>query len=148
MIRVKAQGYTLIELIVVVTLMACLLGSIQIGMRGYEEKQFSLAVREVEESIAYVRHAAVKTGRQYNIYCFTNRVLVRQGVEKPIYTIYLNDQIKIPADITGKWIRFDGSMASPKVGTVTLIHQGIKKQADITVNIATGKTTVKFMQLK
>ncbi len=143
----EQRGYTLIEVIVVIALLGIVLSSINISTKWVQNVQFKTAVRQVEEGLIYVRQAAVKTGKQYNLYCFSNRVLIRRGVEKPIYTIYLSKGMSIPDNITGKHLIFRGSMASPKTGTISIIHQGIKQQADITVYIATGKIAVKYKAL-
>ena len=129
----KQKGYTLVELVVVIAVISITIGSIMGSMKWFQNIQFKLAVGEVEDALIYVRQAAIKTGKQYNLYCFSNRVLVRQGVEKPIYTIYLSKGIRIPDNITGKHVIFRGAMASPKTGTITLINEDIKQRADITV---------------
>ena len=143
----KQKGYTLVELVVVIAVISITIGSIMGSVKWFQNIQFKLAVGQVEDAIIYVRQAAVKTGKQYNLYCFSNRVLVRQGVEKPIYTIYLSKGIRIPDNITGKHLIFRGTMASPKTGTITLINEDIEQQADITVYIATGKVAVKYKSL-
>lgn len=143
----KQKGYTLVELVVVIAVISITIGSIMSGIKWFQNIQFKLAVGEVEDALIYVRQAAIKTGKQYNLYCFSNRVLVRQGVEKPIYTIYLSKGIRIPDNITGKHVIFRGAMASPKTGTITLINEDIKQRADITVYIATGKVAVKYKSL-
>lgn len=143
----KQKGYTLVELVVVIAVISITIGSIMGGVKWFQNIQFKLAVGEVEDALIYVRQSAIKTGKQYNLYCFSNRVLVRQGIEKPIYTIYLSRGIKIPNNITGKHLIFRGSMASPKTGTITLINEDIKQQADITVYITTGKVAIKYKRL-
>ena len=143
----KQRGYSLIEVVIVIALIGITVGTICTSVRWIQTMQFKASVRQVEEGLTYVRQAAVKTGKQYNLYCFSNRVLVRQGVEKPIYTIYLGKGMMIPDHITGKHLIFRGSMASPKTGTITIRHQSIRQQADITVYIATGKIAVKYKAL-
>ena len=143
----KQKGYTLVELVVVIAVISITIGSIMGSVKWFQNIQFKLAVGQVEDALIYVRQAAVKTGKQYNLYCFSNRVLVRQGVEKPIYTIYLSKGIRIPDNITGKHLIFRGTMASPKTGTITLINEDIEQQADITVYIATGKVAIKYKSL-
>lgn len=143
----KQKGYVLVELVVIIAVIGITIGSIMGGVKWFQNIQFKLAVGEVENALIYVRQAAVKTGQQYNLYCFSNRVLVRQGVNKPIYTIRLSKGIKIPDNITGKHLIFRGSKASSKTGTITLINKDIKQRADITVYIATGKVAVKYKSL-
>lgn len=143
----KQKGYSLIEVVIVIALIGITVGTVCASVKWFQTMQFKTAVRQVEEGLTYVRQAAVKTGKQYNLYCFSDRVLVRRGVEKPIYTIYLGKEMMIPDNITGKHLIFRGSMASPKTGTITIIHQSIKQRADITVYIATGKIAVKYRAL-
>ena len=143
----KERGFTLVEIVVVIAILGISMGTIVTSVKWVQRIQFTATVRQVEESLTYVRQAAVKTGRQYNLYCFSNRVLVRQGVQKPIYTVHLSKGTYIPDNITGKNLVFRGSMASLKTGTITLINEEINQRADITVYIATGKIAVKYKSL-
>ncbi len=143
----NSKGYTLVEMIVVILLVGVVGSTISISSKLIQQVAFMQLVQEVEKDIIFARDAAVATGKQYNIYCFSNRVLVRQGVEKPIYTTKLSRGIYIPDSITGKWIKFYGTMASPKTGTITLVCTSLHMQARITLRIATGKTTVYYIAL-
>ena len=143
----KQKGYTLVELVVVIAIISITLGTVLNSVNDIQKMAFRGSVREVEEALVYVRQAAVKTGRQYNVYCFSNRILVRQGVNKPLYTIHLSRGTYIPDNITGKHLIFRGSMASPKTGTITLINKEINEYVDITVYIATGKIAVKYKSI-
>lgn len=143
----KQKGFTLIEIMLVIVLIGMTVGGFYTSVRWMETMAFKSAVRQVEEGLTYVRQAAVKTGKQYNVYCFNDSVLVRQGVHPPIYTINLGKGIRIPDGITGKHLIFRGSMASPRTGTITIRHERLRQQADITVYIATGKIAVKYKAL-
>ena len=141
------KGHTLIEIIMVIFLMVLISQSIIIGTRFIKQVAFYKLVYEVEQCIILARDAAVATGDQYNTYCFSDRIIVRQGMTKPIYTVKMIYDVYIPNDITGKWIRFKGTMATSKAGTITLVCKSLGIQADITVRIATGKTTVYYRAL-
>lgn len=143
----KQSGFSLIQVVLVIVLISLTVGAIHTSIKWIETIELRTATRQVEEALTYVRQAAVKTGKQYNVYCFSDRVLVRQGVQKPIYTIYLGKGMTIPDGITGKYLIFRGSMASPKTGTITIRHESRGQQADITVYIATGKIAVKYKAL-
>lgn len=145
--RMKESGHSLIEVLMVVLLIGLIGGTINIGTYLVQRASFEKKVVEVEQGIMWARDAATMTGRRYNIYCLRNRVLVRQGTEKPKHTIRLSEGLYIPRDITGKFIRFNGTMASPRTGTITIVCEALGLQADITVRVATGKTTVTYRAL-
>ncbi len=144
----KQEGYTLVEMLAVVLLIGIVCLGSMLSVKLAQKARFCAQVQEVERGIIFARDTATMTGDQYNTYCFSNRVLVRQGCEKPIYTIRLSEGTYIPDTITGKWIRFNGTMASPQTGTITLVCEDIGLKADITVRIATGKTTIKWYTIQ
>lgn len=143
----NCKGYTLIEILIVIFLVALTSEAISHSTRLVKKTVFIQLVNEVEQDVIFARDAATATGKQYNVYCFSNRVILRQGVQKPIHTTKMIQDVYIPNDITGKWIKFYGTMASPKTGTITLICKPLGMQANITVRIATGKTTVYYRTL-
>lgn len=141
------KGYSLIEVVVVILVISLIGSSISIGKRMVDMTVFHHLVKEVEQDLIFARDAATATGRQYNVYCFSDSVLLRQGVKKPIHTTMLSRGIYIPNNITGKWIKFNGTMASGTPGTITLVSKSLGIQADITVRIATGKITIYYRAL-
>ena len=73
----KEQGYTMLELVAVLALLGIIGCTVIFGTRLQDERAFKSTVRAVEESLIYVRQAAVKTGRQYNVFCLPDAVVVR-----------------------------------------------------------------------
>lgn len=138
------KGHTLIETVIVILLISLGGYTLHISKRYMQEATLNILAKEVEQGIISAQQMAVSTGRQYNIYCLSNRILIRQGVEAPIYKINMPNEVTIPSNITGKWIRFEGKIAPSKAGTIELVHNGLRKSARITVRVATGKTTIYF----
>lgn len=138
------KGYTFIELIGVILLSSILGCTAMVGHRYVQTVTFHSKVKEVETGIVFARQAAIRTGRYYNVYCTSEKIYIRCGVEPALYKIQLGSGMKVDKESTGKHIMFIGSMAPSKAGTIILVHEGLRRRARITVRIATGKTTVYF----
>ena len=141
----KQKGITLIETVVVVGLLSIIMGAGLMNTSIVHNVRFNKAVNEVEQALIYARQATVMTGNEHNIYCFSNRVFVRRGIQKPIYIVDLGEEVYIPDGCTGKKIFFCESMAVVKAGTIELISKAIKRKAEITVGIATGKVRTRYV---
>lgn len=147
MIR-NQKGMTLVELVMVLLLIGIAGSSITIGQHMLQEVTLKAKANEVVTGLEYIKESAVATGEQYNVFCFENRILVRKGMEKPLYTIRLGNGIRIPNGITGQWIRFRGTMAPcDGAATIKLIGNSLKKQVRITVGVGTGKVRVYYETL-
>ena len=141
----KQQGFTLIETVVVIGLISILISAGVMTISLVNNARFNKAVNEVEQAVVYARQATVFTGQEHNVYCFSNRVLVRRGVGKPIYTVRLGEEVYIPSDCTGRRLYFCDSMAVVKAGTIELISKTTGRQAKITVSVATSKVTTRYI---
>lgn len=125
-----------------------LLGSmIGYSIEMVQQVAFESKVNEVVQAVEYVKHHAVMTGRQYNTFCFENRILIRRERDKPIYTIYLDKGMYIPQYITGRFLIFDGSAVVDQAGTIEMISKPLKKKARITVGVATSKVRVYYEEI-
>lgn len=144
----KPKGYTLIEVLAVILMIGIIGSSIQVGSAYVQRVAFETLVKEVEKGIINAQQRAVATGRQYNVYCTEKKVYIRQGVNPPIYLFQMGEEVTIPIHITGKHIKFNGTMAPSKAGTIEFLHRSLGKKARITIRVATGKTTVYFEALK
>lgn len=142
------KGMTLIELVMVIVLIGVVGSGVTVGQRMLREVTLEAKVKEVVTGLEYIKRSAVATGQQYNVVCFENRVLVRRGIDRPLYTIRLGDHIKVPYGITGQWIRFKGTVApSGGAATITLVDEILRKKVDITVGVATGKVRLYYKTL-
>ena len=137
-----SKGYSLVEMIMVIFLIGMLGSFVEVGSKLLMEAKFQATVTEVERGLNMARQMAVGTGRQYNVLCIGNRVLIRRSIEEPLHRIYGGQSMQLSCSTSDKLILFDGHAAPSKAGTITVKHKGLKKQARITVRIATGKTTV------
>ncbi len=147
MIR-NQNGMTLIELIMVLLLMGIIGSSVTVGTRMLQEVTLKAKVHEVVTGLEYVKQSAVATGEAYNVCCFEHKIYVRKGIEKAAYVIRLGDGIRVPKDITGMLIRFNGTMApSDGAATIKLVDDSLKKQVRITVGVGTGKIRVYYEAL-
>lgn len=139
------KGYTLIELVMVLLLIALLGSGVQIGNRMVKEVTLKAKVSEVVKGIEYIKQSAVTTGNTYAIICFENRVLFRQLPHDTLYKVQLGQHIAVPASMTGEhFFQFTGTMAPSKAGTLILKDKSLRKQARITVGVATGKVRVYY----
>lgn len=147
-LKPNQKGYTLIELIVVLLLVALLGSGIQIGNRLVKEVTLKAKVNEVVEGIECIKQSAVSTGNTYAIMCFENRVLFRKLPHDTLYKVQLGQSIKVPANMTGEhFFKFNGTMAPSKGGTLILKDKSLGKQARITLGIATGKVRVYYEKI-
>lgn len=139
------KGYTLIELVMVLLLIALLGSGVQIGNRMVKEVTLKAKVSEVVEGIEYIKQSAVATGNTYATLCFENRVLFRKLPHNTLYKVQLGQSISVPAHMTGEhFFKFNGRMAPSKGGTLILEDKSLGKRARITVGIATGKVRVYY----
>ena len=139
------KGYTLIELVMVILLMALLGSGVQIGNRMVKEVTLKAKVNEVVKGIECMKQSAVATGNLYAIICFENRVLFRKLPHDTLYKVQLGKDITVPASMIGDHLfKFNGTMAPSKGGTLILRDKSLRKQARITVGIATGKVRVYY----
>lgn len=139
------KGYTLIELIMVLLLIALLGSGVQIGNRMVKEVTLKAKVNEVVEGIECIKQSAVSTGNTYAMICFENRVLFRKLPHDTLYKVQLGQSITVPANMTGEhFFKFNGTMAPSKAGTLILKDKSLGKQARITLGVATGKVRVYY----
>ena len=139
------KGYTLIELIMVLLLIALLGSGVQIGNRMVKEVTLKAKVNEVVEGIECIKQSAVSTGNTYAIMCFENRVLFRKLPHDTLYKVQLGQSITVPGNMTGEhFFKFNGTMAPSKAGTLILKDKSLGKQARITLGVATGKVRVYY----
>ena len=139
------KGYTLIELVTVLLLMALLGCGVQIGNRMVKEVTLKAKVSEIVKGIEYIKQSAAVTGNTYAIICFENRILFRKLPHDTLYKVQLGQNIRVPAHMTGEhFFKFKGTMAPSKGGTLILKDKSLRKQARITVGIATGKVRVYY----
>lgn len=128
--------------------------STQIGSQIVQKVQFESVVNEVAQGIRQIQQCSVMTGRQYNIYCTQNKIYLRQGNVPAFYKIWVQNGVEVSIRdnkgklMTGKNIKFYGTMAPAKAGTIILKHTGLNKEARITVRVATGKVTVYYKKDK
>lgn len=141
------RGFSLIELMVALLLIAIGSSFIKLGMNYAEEVRFKSLVKEVERGIKSAQYMANSTGKEYNILCTEKAVYIRPGYKAAIYKFNMDKHVTIPRDITGKQISFSGRMAPAKGGTIELVHAALSKKARITVRVGTGKTTIYFEDL-
>lgn len=136
------KGFTLIEIVCVIILLGLLTPLVGIkGQEAISRAHLNKVVNEIVIGIEESKIYAVQTGKQYNLYCFSNRVLLRQGITYR-RKICIPEGITIPDNITGKWIRFKGSFAPVRAGTIELHCKKLNKRVRITVGVATGKVRV------
>ncbi len=141
----KQNGFTLIEVVVTIGLISVMMGTGIMTISLVNNARFRSAVDQVEQAVIYAREATVTTGREHNIYCFSNRVLVRRGIEKPIYTVQLGQEVYIPDNCTGKKLYFCDSMAVARAGTIELVSKTTGRKAKITVSVATSKVRTRYI---
>jgi prepilin-type N-terminal cleavage/methylation domain-containing protein len=141
------RGFSLLELLVALLLIAIGSSFIKLGMNYAEEVRFKSLVKEVERGIKSAQYMANSTGKEYNILCTEKAVYIRPGYKAAIYKFDMDKHVTIPRDITGKQISFSGRMAPAKGGTIELVHATLAKKARITVRVGTGKTTIYFEDL-
>lgn len=138
------RGYTLIELVMVLLLIALLGSGIQVGNQMVKEVILKTKASEVVAGIEYMKQTAVATGNTYAIICFENRVLFRKLPHDTLYKVQLGQSITVPAHMTGEhFFIFRGTMAT-KGDTLILKDKSLGKQVRITVGIATGKVRVYY----
>lgn len=138
------KGYTLIELVMVLLLMALLGSGVQISNRMVKAVTLKAKTSEVVEGIEYIKQSAVATGNTYAIICFEDRILFRKLPHDTLYKVQLGKNIRVPADRVGEhFFVFRGTMAT-KGDTLILKDKSLRKQARITVGIATGKVRVYY----
>ena len=142
----KQDGFTLIEVVVATGLLAIIMSFAIMTTSLINNARFNKAVSEVAQVVEYARQATALTGIEHNIRCFSNRVVVKKGVEKPIYTVHLGEDVYISDGCTGKKLFFRESMAVVRAGTIELISRTNNRSAEITVSIATGKVTTKYIR--
>lgn len=145
-IRMKQRGFSLIGTVCIILLSAVLMETAVIGNYMVERARLEGKVNEVVQGIELVRNASIFTGRQYNLFCFDNRILLRQS-QTCFDKIYLSSEMYIPSDITGGWIRFNGTAAPLRAGTILINDKRLKMRARITVGVATGKVNVYYEAL-
>lgn len=139
------RGYTLLELVIVGLLIALLGSSIQISNRMLKEVTLKAKVSEVVEGIEYMKQSAIATGNNYALICSDHYILFKGLPYDTLFTVQLGENITVPADITGKYFfRFNGTMAPSGAGTLTLRDKSLRRQARITVGVATGKIRVYY----
>jgi len=139
------KGYTLIELVIVLLLIALLGSGVQIGNQMVKEVTLKAKVSEVVKGIECMKQSAAATGNTYAMICFENRVLFRKLPHDTLYKVQLGKGIKVPANMTGEhFFKFNGTMAPSKGGTLILKDKSLGKQARITVGVATGKVRIYY----
>lgn len=141
------KGYTLIEMVMVLLLMGIMGYMVIIGNRMLDRTILEAKVNQVTKGIEYAKQAAATSGRQYNVFFFKNRVLVRQGMEKPIYTIHLVDDQRIYAKSGDQMILFAGDITTKDACTIKIINDKLGEQAKITVDVATSKVRVYYEKI-
>ncbi len=141
----RQSGFTLIEVVVTIGLISIMVGTGIMTTSLVSNARFRKAVDEVEQAVIYAREATVATGQEHNIYCLSDRVLVRRGIQKPIYTVHLGEEVYIPSSCTGRKLYFCNSMAVAKAGTIELVSKTTERKANITVSVATSKVTTRYI---
>ncbi|MDF2613646.1 MAG: hypothetical protein K0S71_1432 [Clostridia bacterium] len=143
----KQKGFSLLEVILVMLILSIGTVCVHTHTLYVEKMKFDILVKEVEKGIKSAQYMANITGREYNVLCTEKKVYIRPGYKKAVYVFDMGKNVVIPRDITGKQISFNGRMAPAKGGTILLINTALKKEARITIRVATGKTTIYFNKL-
>lgn len=145
---IKQKGYTLVELVVVILLIGVMGSMMQIGNKMIEHIALETSVQQVTKGIEYAKQAAAVSGQQYNVFFHENRVLVRKGIEKPIYTIRLPKNQRIYVRMGEQMVMFDGDITTKDAQTIKIINDNLNRQARLTVDIATSKIRVYYEKYK
>lgn len=143
----RQKGFTLLEVVSVILIMGMMSYSMKLSATYLEEVQFKHLVEEVEKGVICAQQMAAMTGENYKVCCMAHEIYIKKGIEKPLYTFKVDDEITLPGSMTGGEIYFHGKMAPQKGGTIELIHTKLHKKARITVRIATGKTRIYYEKL-
>jgi len=150
----KEEGYSLIEMIVVMALVGLMGSCFMFSSKWVEHLALRSKGEEIVAGIEYVKQAAALSGQSYNLFFIDDRVLVRKGIwDKPIYTIDLASNQKISfhhKDSPKGWqqnITFNGTIATEDAGTIKLQNVTIGEQVRITVGVATSKVRVYYEKI-
>lgn len=140
------KGFTLLEIIGVMLLVAVLTMETAIGYNLVEKVRFESKVTEVVQHIEYIKVTAAATGKLYVLFSYGDSVrLLHQG--RSFKKVYLGKGLKIPPNITGQELRFNGKIVPHRGGTILIVHQGLKMQARVTVVPVTGKVRVYYEKI-
>ena len=124
----KQKGFTFIEIVVAILIIGIFSTCLGMGMKLVEQAKFKGTVCEVVNNLEYVKNAAACTGRQYNCYCFDNRILFRTNMDC-LEKVYLSEHMSIPGDCSGKEIYFNGTIAPRRAGTIIIKDDLLEMQA-------------------
>lgn len=141
------QGYSLLSVIIILTLMGVMAAmGLKTSTQLIEQVKFEKQVEAVAHGIEMMKHYAVRTQKQYNVCCLENRILLRQGINKPMKTIRLGENIKIPdtKELTGDELRFKYTNLPSKGGTIVIEHKTLKRKALIKVGAASGRVRIVY----
>lgn len=137
----KQSGFTLIESLLVVLLMGIVSLMLFVGSRQVERITFHNKVREVVNSIEYIKSAAAMTGSSFTSGCFTHSIRFSKE-PTTVNEIFLGDSMEIPKKSTDKLLKFTGTIAPEKARTIIINNNYLKISARITVGVGTGKVRV------
>ena len=144
------QGYSLLSVIILVTLMS-IMGAmgLKISTQLIEQVKYEKQVESIAHGIEMMKHYAVRTQQQYNVYCLENRILLRQGINKPIKTIRLGETMMIPdtKELTGEELRFKYTNLPSKGGTIVIEDTVLKRRAFIKVGAASGRVRIVYHEI-
>lgn len=85
------QGYTLIELIVVITILALVAAVAVPGLSNNDESKLDVVATDVASAIRFAHSEAIRTGEPYGVYASQSNQRIRiyrLPVSTPIYDVY------------------------------------------------------------
>lgn len=139
----KQKGGTLLEVVCVMALMGTLFVATCMSSRMVEKIRFDAKVYEVVSCIEFAKQSAIMTGKQYGLLSYEGNVYCLHKA-RCIKKVALDDKMRIPHDITGQWLWFNGSIAPRKAGTILIKDSELGVCARITVGVGTGMVRVYY----
>ncbi len=144
----SAKGYTLIEMVVVILLLGLMGSSIVVSSKMIDKVALDATVNQVTQGIEYAKQAAGVSGMQYNVFFFKNRMLVRQGLNKPLYKVYVFPGQEFIVPPGEEMVQFNGDITTGDSKTIYITNKKIGRQVRLTIDIATSKIRVYDEQYK
>lgn len=163
LIQVKQDGFTLMEMIIVLAILS-LTSFVAIGsMTSFKTYEFLKFANQVEQMVQQAQQNAVLKNNTYEIAYKYDK---GKGAMQSIKETFIEESLDVPEGVTvligskdhyqegdfvpqssGGRIKFAKDMSPSKGGTITLQRKGINGKIQITIRPVTGKTTL-YKRLK
>lgn len=142
------KGYTLIEMVIVLLLIGIVGSGIMISYKEAGRVALETTAHQIVQAIEYAKQAAAISGQQYNVLILDDHVSIRNERSDATHTIYLtqNQELKAP-NLKDYMIVFAGDISTHDAQTLKIIDKSIKRQARITIDVATSKVRVYYEKI-